>query len=201
MNLSIEHVLLFGLVVCALYYLMGGCDCKEGFVYDNSGIKAAKQTMCPKDEEFPTSGCWSTLPDGQQQSCIIDTRCKDVAGSLKKKVTNSDGTPWNETGCIEKTPCHYCGFGNHPECCELSKYGCCADGKTPASAHKGGVYDNCNSECNRKISMQGGPIRKLIGAEERMKCWASWERLKYLSKCKNPRYDAARHKYTCGDKK
>lgn len=31
MNLSVEHVLMFALVVCALYYLMGGCDCKEGF--------------------------------------------------------------------------------------------------------------------------------------------------------------------------
>ena len=31
MNLSVEHVLMFALVVCALYYLMDGCDYKEGF--------------------------------------------------------------------------------------------------------------------------------------------------------------------------
>ena len=32
MNLSVEHILMFALVVCALYYLMGNCDCKEGYV-------------------------------------------------------------------------------------------------------------------------------------------------------------------------
>jgi len=28
MNLSVEHVLMFALVVCVFYYLMGKCDCK-----------------------------------------------------------------------------------------------------------------------------------------------------------------------------
>jgi hypothetical protein len=36
MNLSVEHVLMFALVVCALYYLMG-CDCKEGLPLDRCG--------------------------------------------------------------------------------------------------------------------------------------------------------------------
>lgn len=31
MNLSVEHVLMFALVICALYYLMGKCGCKEGY--------------------------------------------------------------------------------------------------------------------------------------------------------------------------
>jgi len=32
MNLSVGHVLMFALVVCALYYILGKCDCTEGYV-------------------------------------------------------------------------------------------------------------------------------------------------------------------------
>jgi hypothetical protein len=42
MDLSVEHVLMFALVVCALYYLMG-CDCKEGFNCETTKSLASKE--------------------------------------------------------------------------------------------------------------------------------------------------------------
>jgi hypothetical protein len=41
MDLSVEHVLMFALVVCALYYL--GCDCKEGFDCETTKSLGAKE--------------------------------------------------------------------------------------------------------------------------------------------------------------
>jgi len=52
MNLSVEHVLLFALVVCALYYLMGSCGCKEG--YTPSGKKG---DCCNHDKECDSDNC------------------------------------------------------------------------------------------------------------------------------------------------
>jgi len=100
MNLSVEHVLLFGLVVCALYYLMGGCDCKEGIIIDNRGIPFEKfegEQLCP--EAGATGACYA-----MDQNCIHDESCKDEQNIGTGCVVEPNADMRKET----RYPCRIC---------------------------------------------------------------------------------------------
>ena len=58
-EMKVEHVLMFALVVCALYYLMGKCGCKEGFndcTYGKSDTECETITL-PRVETDRYSHC------------------------------------------------------------------------------------------------------------------------------------------------
>mgnify|MGYP000993824400 CR=1 FL=1 len=71
MNLSVEHVLMFALIVCALYYLMGSCGCKEG--YTPSGKPG---DCCRKNGDCDSYYCKWT------QSVLWDGTCGMMGGIL-----------------------------------------------------------------------------------------------------------------------
>ena len=160
MNLSVEHILLFGLVVCALYYLMGGCDCKEGIIFFK-GIPLEKnkgEQLCP--EAGATGACYA-----YKQNCIHDESCKHEQNIGTGCIVEPNADMSKET----RYPCRICrtdsgdlrGYKQCPENandsnnsdevpflpdkiggCAGTKYGCCADGKTSAK--------HLNDPCKQK---------------------------------------------------
>ena len=74
MNLSVEHVLMFALVVCALYYLMGKCGCKEG--YDDYDVTDG--LVLHGDDSYAKIFCQS-----EYNKCLCNG---DTASTCKEKV-------------------------------------------------------------------------------------------------------------------
>ena len=91
MELTVEHVLMLALVFCAFYYLMGGCGCKEGAVFDTDG-KRVSDKKCPQAGK--TTACHADY-----QHCIYDEEsCPDGKG------------------CIANTKCRLCGPDDYGDC-------------------------------------------------------------------------------------
>ena len=167
MNLSVEHVLLFGLVVCALYYLMGGCDCKEGIIIDDQGIPFEKfegEKLCPVSGA--TGACYA-----YNQNCIYDESCKDKQNIGTGCIVGPNADMSKET----RYPCRICrtdyndlrGYKQCPENandsnnsdvpflpiipdkiggCAGSRYGCCANGRDFAKSSN----DSCKQKKHYK---------------------------------------------------
>ena len=97
MNLSVEHVLMFVLVVCAFYYLMGSCGCKEGIIIDNQGLPLKEKEVCP--EAGATGACYAW-----NQNCIYDESCKDGQNIGTGCVVEPNADMRQET----RYPCRIC---------------------------------------------------------------------------------------------
>jgi len=155
MDLSVEHVLLFALVVCGLYYLMGRCDCKEGIVIDpTSGVpfgEAYASALCP--EEGATGACY-----GYNQNCIFDHSCSYEKNTGKGCIVEPNSDMSKET----RYPCRICrtdpnDLREYKQCpenpndnnsdvpslpiipdkiggCTSTRYGCCANGTDYATS-------------------------------------------------------------------
>ena len=153
MNLSVEHVLFFTLVVCGLYYLMGRCDCKEGIVIDDQGLPFKEsRELCP--EAGATGACYA-----YNQNCIYDISCSNEKNVGEGCIVGPNPDMSKET----RYPCRICrtdptdlrGYEQCPENandinsgeipflpiiadrkggCAGTRYGCCANGKDSATS-------------------------------------------------------------------
>lgn len=123
MNLSVEHVFMFTLVVCALYYLMGKCGCKEGYEDPKSFCENALKHCL----------CLNNLSQGNVIKCLDEVYNMVVPsgnGNIKclnnydtQKALSEGGGSW---------------FGTAPEC-----KGACPGGWTECETSKTGDGDQC----------------------------------------------------------
>jgi len=101
-EMKVEHVLMFALVVCALYYLMGNCGCKEGyectdgrsdidkgcdsitnFPKDGAGVEDDRYSHCSKFYESVWDGPLWGLGHTTDTVCKYNGTNKCVKGNVK----------------------------------------------------------------------------------------------------------------------
>ena len=122
MNISVEHVLMFALVVCVFYYLMGNCGCKEGYVDQKSFCEnELKNCLCPNN-----------LSQAQVQACLDKVDNMVVPDTGGEKCNDKARFPdWQVEKAISEGGGSW--FGTAPKCegdcpsgwtyCETSKTG------------------------------------------------------------------------------
>ena len=124
MNLNVEHVLMFALVVCALYYLMGKCGCKEGYEDQTS--------FC--ENEFIKCVC----PDlTKEQDCIHKVNYMEMFDPAKGGNKKCSDIDWDTQPALSKARATE-WFGMAPKC-----EGACPGGWTECETSKTGDGDRC----------------------------------------------------------
>lgn len=127
MNLSVEHVLMFALVICALYYLIGKCDCKEGYVdpldliyfCENEFIKCVCPDLTKEQDCIHTVNNMETVDPAKG----VIKKCSDIAWDVEDALSRGGGSDW---------------FGTAPFC-----DGKCPGGWTECETSKTGDGDRC----------------------------------------------------------
>jgi len=103
MNLSAEHVLMFALVICALYYLMNKCDCRrvEGLTPFSAEVEE-----CITDAIYNNTVCRDIHSD-QHGSLVSKWASHEKTGTMQtiKEVideVNKTIKPGGRQKCINK---------------------------------------------------------------------------------------------------
>ena len=93
MNINIQSVLLFALVLYALYYLLNRCSCKEGMKDSGDPKNSSDCKRLCKEKKVGLS---------QGQQCVYDATCKgggagcNIAGSLLCRLCDDNSTIYND---------------------------------------------------------------------------------------------------------
>ena len=126
MNLSAEHVLMFALVICALYYLMNKCDCKEGYVDPKSFCEnEMKKCVCP--DLTKAEDCIHKVNYMEVATEGGNKKCLDIAWDVQAALSKGAGSWFGKAPiCDGKCP-------NGWTQCETSKTG---DGSKCWTGHK-----------------------------------------------------------------
>ena len=91
MNLNIEHVLMFALVVCALYYLMGKCDCKEGYV-DPKSFCENEFAKCVCQGRTSTEGCTDKVNYMEADAKGGNKKCSEIDWVVGPALSKGHGS-------------------------------------------------------------------------------------------------------------
>ena len=100
MNLSVENVLLFALVVCALYLLVNRCGCKEGMKNSDEPENSSDcERLCEENKVGLSIG----------QQCVYDKRCEKggagckIGGITLCRICDNDETT-DYSPCADYSP-------------------------------------------------------------------------------------------------
>jgi hypothetical protein len=132
MNLSVEHVLMFALVVCALYYLMGKCDCKEGYV-DPKSFCENEFSKCVCRGLITLEECKAKVDYGEVDAKGGNKKCSEIDWDVGAARSKGDGawfgrapfcdgecpTGWTLCETSRTSAGHECWTGNKVRCANL----------------------------------------------------------------------------------